>query len=524
MNARLLPTACALSLMLAFLAQPVFAAKSKKPKTPPPPPNTVPGSAFCLFSDLDVAGISLDIGPLPFVQMPATGGTFESTVFEVDLAALGTSATMSAITSGTVGPDLATVDSIALIEGLDLLHGLVTADVVAAFSTSVGDGTSARSSSVGTTLVGLKIAGVSIGNVTPPPNTVIPIPLVGVLVLNEQVKAGDGVKTSALTVTVAHLILDHELKDPDFVEHCINLGILDLDLIESLLDGTLLDLDLLHELRLLGIVDHGLINLVVALLGGVIELDHLEDLLDIDLVDQLIGFGKLDLLLEKKLGHGLLTLELLEVLFDEGLLEGVLEDCLFELDILDGGFLDLSFLEFLIGDDFLDLDLLKHFLGGHGHREDEFTLIGGELILCSAHSGVAFFGATRPTGQNFLLHGGGKLGDGHDAAHFGMHVHVPKKKKKGLHGHLHYHDHLTGLKIHSHTLTSATVDIATKTVTFTGIAEVNGVGGYTFTAIGRDVAKHGTGNDTFSITLQGPPGYERSGTLTAGNFHLHLGK
>jgi hypothetical protein len=76
-------------------------------------------------------------------------------------------------------------------------------------SSSTADGSTARSTAEGSTLIGLSINGYTPGDVTPAPNTTIPIPG-GAVILNEQIESGDGVHTSALTVNMIHVVL----KDP----------------------------------------------------------------------------------------------------------------------------------------------------------------------------------------------------------------------------------------------------------------------------------------------------------------------
>lgn len=525
MNERRLKVFLAVCVLTALLASPAWAGKNKGGGTvvPAAPPNTITGSAFGVYYDIDLLGENLAAGPTPLVVIPAGGGAAANTVFTLEQPGLISAPTITVVTSGTVGPTHANADSVAIIEGLGLLDGLIAVDTVVSFSSSVGDGTSATSEANGSGLIGLSIAGINIGNVIPPPNTVIPVPGVGVIIVNEQIKGGDGIKTTALTVNAAHVILHPELTDPSFLEELINLGIIDIELIKGLLGGAVLDLDLLQELRLLGIVDGGLIGLVTTLLGGTIEIGLLESLLGIDLVEALLDIGGLDVLLEDLFPGGLLNLDVLEALLESGELEGVLEFALGSLGVLDGGFLDLTFLESLIDSGILDLEVILDFVLD---SEYDLSLPEGEIVLSQAVSGVQFFGPTPPAGTAaFLMHGGGQIAAGFNKAHFGIHVHVPQKKKKGLHGHLHYHDHATGLKVHSHTITSATVDPTRTGVTFTGIASVNGVFGFTFTCTAVDVAKHGRGNDTFHISLQGPGGpYENGGTLTAGSLHMHLGK
>lgn len=101
-----------------------------------------------------------------------------------------------------------TVKESETIESVNLLGGLVTATGVQARVTSVLDGSGVHhvfgSEDTGTTIADLVVAGVQLGPIEPAPNTVIAIPLVGRLVLNEQSFRTDGMK-----VTAMHLYVDN---------------------------------------------------------------------------------------------------------------------------------------------------------------------------------------------------------------------------------------------------------------------------------------------------------------------------
>ena len=77
-------------------------------------------------------------------------------------------------------------------------------------SSSTADGSTATSTSEGSTLIGLSVNGSLPTDVTPPPNTRISIPGATVI-LNEQIASGDGVHTSALTVNMIHVVLNDPL-------------------------------------------------------------------------------------------------------------------------------------------------------------------------------------------------------------------------------------------------------------------------------------------------------------------------
>jgi len=119
------------------------------------------------------------------------------------------SETLPVVTTGSIGSDSASAQSSATVEQVNLLNGAVAAQLVVAMASSTADGSAARSSAEGSTLIGLSINGSTPVDVTPSPNTTIPIPG-GAVILNEQIPEGDGVHTSALTVNMIHVVL----KDP----------------------------------------------------------------------------------------------------------------------------------------------------------------------------------------------------------------------------------------------------------------------------------------------------------------------
>jgi hypothetical protein len=128
-------------------------------------------------------------------------------VLRITVPNVAASGTLEVVTTGSIGPATATAQSSATVEQANLLNGAVAAQLVVAMSSSTADGSTARSTAEGSTLVGLSINGSAPVDVTPPPNTTIPIPG-GAVILNEQIFEGDGVHTSALTVNMIHVVLN----------------------------------------------------------------------------------------------------------------------------------------------------------------------------------------------------------------------------------------------------------------------------------------------------------------------------
>lgn len=169
--------------------------------------NSVSGEAFGV--SIDAAGVA--VGPTPHVVLPSDGGMVRDQILRISVPDVAASATLEVVTTGSIGPSTASAQSSATVEELNLLNGLVTARLVVALSASTADGARATSTAEGSALIGLSINGSSPADVTPEPNTTIsPVPGVTVI-LNEQVPGGDGVRTSALTVNMIHVVLQDPL-------------------------------------------------------------------------------------------------------------------------------------------------------------------------------------------------------------------------------------------------------------------------------------------------------------------------
>jgi hypothetical protein len=166
------------------------------------PANSVSGEAFGV--SVNAAGIR--VGPTPHVVLPPDGGMVSDRLLRIAVPNVAVSSTLEVVTTGSIGAGTATAQSSATVEQVNLLNGAVTAQLVVAMSGSTGDGSTARSTAEGSTLIGLSINGSTPVDVTPSPNTTIPIPG-GAVILNEQIPEGDGVHTSALTVNMIHVVL-----------------------------------------------------------------------------------------------------------------------------------------------------------------------------------------------------------------------------------------------------------------------------------------------------------------------------
>ena len=168
-------------------------------------PGAVSGEAYTAAAEATVLNSPVASATVGDAVLPITGGLVTNGVngtFVPFLAASGT-ATDSTIGSLTPTPNSA---SDSRIQGLNVLGGLITADVVDSSCADAAGG-GVAGTVLGTTFVNLRIGGVLINaNVTP--NSYIAVPYNGSvvdLVLNEQAKSGNGTTDTAGTVDALHL-------------------------------------------------------------------------------------------------------------------------------------------------------------------------------------------------------------------------------------------------------------------------------------------------------------------------------
>lgn len=166
--------------------------------------STVSGEAY----GVSVSSLLVNLTSFPDVVLDPQGGTASAAAAGLNVVGVLTTGVIAADTNGTTGPSDADAESTATVNQVNVLAGLVTADVVTAQSTSTCDGATASSNASGTTLANLVVAGTPIGAL-PPPNTTIPInvPVVatGFITINEQIPGGNGTTTSSLTVNLLHI-------------------------------------------------------------------------------------------------------------------------------------------------------------------------------------------------------------------------------------------------------------------------------------------------------------------------------
>ena len=167
------------------------------------------GEAFGVSIDVD----DINVAKTPHVVLPPDGSRdpVEDELLDFGVPGVASSTTMHVSTQGRITGNNGTITSSAVTEDLDVLDGVITAELVVADSTSgehtdQGQQKSARISSGGSSFSGLTVAGIPIEN-EPAPNTVLPIAGVGTVILNEQIETGDNRTNSSLTVNAIHVII-----------------------------------------------------------------------------------------------------------------------------------------------------------------------------------------------------------------------------------------------------------------------------------------------------------------------------
>lgn len=204
-----LTLACALATLVAM--PPLCFAGGK---------NTVGGDAFGIYSAV-TRPVELDIPFTPFVELDPTGGfVYDAITLEIDN--LVRSDTLEVQSFGVIDDEdgFCYVDSSATVEELHVIYtqpgvdDFIHAEVVESDSQSFGDGSEAFSAGT-VTILGLTIGNPDTGEsidlgdlIDIGPNTVIDIPLVATLIINEQIPDddSDGVTTSGLTVNALHVV------------------------------------------------------------------------------------------------------------------------------------------------------------------------------------------------------------------------------------------------------------------------------------------------------------------------------
>ncbi len=208
------------------------AGKPTKPPTPTDPPITssslagkVAGEAYSLNLNLNTLDLlKVQLGPIPYVSLFSTGGFASESLLQASLLDLVDSKTLLNTTIGGIGASKAGAVSISAVEDLELLGGIIRADLITSICTSYGNGSAAGSQAAGN-LVNLVIGGKSISASTAPNTSVyigssggLVTSLLGLLtpppvevIINEQIPSGNGSTTSGIIRNALHVKVNASL-------------------------------------------------------------------------------------------------------------------------------------------------------------------------------------------------------------------------------------------------------------------------------------------------------------------------
>jgi hypothetical protein len=190
------------------------------PQTPrcAAPDQAVAGHAYVVSEQTDPAYLPTRVG---FVSIPATGGHQHQDLDEATTSLVTAGAAVSD-SAGTLGPTESSAASLAQVGEICLLLGsggcTVAATAVAAESRTSATAAGASANDGESTLLGLSVAGTAVA-AEPPPNTVVDIPGLGFVILNEQfcdngadpaAGCGDGAGGAGLTVRAIHLVVTRD--------------------------------------------------------------------------------------------------------------------------------------------------------------------------------------------------------------------------------------------------------------------------------------------------------------------------
>ncbi len=170
---------------------------------------SISGQAFGVFVNTPAASQA----QAPLAVLPAISGT-DGDIAHADADVLGVPNTLSSsflnsTATGAIGTAESSAQSVATVANVIILNGLITAGEVIATVTSTRGASGVTSSTNGSTLENLVVAGtpVTSGDQPVAPNTRLELPAVGYVVLNEQVPLGDGVTSGGMTVNMIHVYL-----------------------------------------------------------------------------------------------------------------------------------------------------------------------------------------------------------------------------------------------------------------------------------------------------------------------------
>lgn len=175
----------------------------------------VSGEAYGAYVQTPVA--QQDKAPLAVLPSvaPPDGAISEAASETLNVGStLGTDL-LTSVTTGAIGATRATAQSVSTVADVSILSGLIRADHIVAVANSTSSGASAASDAYGSTFENLVVNGVpiTVGDGAVSPNRRISLPGVGYVVLNEQIRTGNGVRSSGMTLNMIHVVLESTVTD-----------------------------------------------------------------------------------------------------------------------------------------------------------------------------------------------------------------------------------------------------------------------------------------------------------------------
>jgi hypothetical protein len=169
--------------------------------------NDIGGEAYGAFVQTPTASLAR----FPLATLDPSTGIADAQAASVSAAGVLAADSVASIATGVIGENAASAQSSSALQNVNILGGLITAKAVTGRASSVSNASTASSNGAGSTFAGLVINGVMLGDGAPAPNTLINIPAVGTVTLNEQTWRGDGRTASGLTVNMIHVRLKDAL-------------------------------------------------------------------------------------------------------------------------------------------------------------------------------------------------------------------------------------------------------------------------------------------------------------------------
>jgi hypothetical protein len=169
------------------------------------PVGTFRGSVYGAAGNAKAGPAAATLGRAAVIGCPCqgTGGKVVSNrVTSISAGQNGKVLSIAAIidsVSTNSGSSSASVKNSSTVRALDVLNGLITADAAVAVANTAITGSAITSSSNGTKFVGLRVAGRTFPG-TVPANTHVDLPGIGNVIINREVKGGNGTSSGVITI------------------------------------------------------------------------------------------------------------------------------------------------------------------------------------------------------------------------------------------------------------------------------------------------------------------------------------